>query len=143
MAQPRKLSAEDKGRKAPYDRLLGQAFARVVETYDVDNLPRHGGHGTTVFITMSVDDLRKDRGTAALGFDGEQITAARSGQPGLPSPYATHGICAKPRRRPDSRREHPPRKGRRPKPKRETPTTKSEDPAAVREDGRHARPHRL
>ncbi|MFE3999840.1 DUF222 domain-containing protein [Nocardioides sp. YIM B13467] len=78
LAQPRKLSAENRGRKAPYDRLLGQAFARVVETYDVENLPRHGGHGTTVFITMSVEDLRKDLGTAALGFDGEQITAAEA-----------------------------------------------------------------
>ncbi|MER6939779.1 DUF222 domain-containing protein [Nocardioides sp. NPDC127514] len=78
LAQPRKLSAEDKGRKAPYDRLLGQAFARVVETYDVDQLPRHGGHGTTVFITMSLEDLRKDLGTAALGFDGDQITAAEA-----------------------------------------------------------------
>ncbi|MFE4000148.1 DUF222 domain-containing protein [Nocardioides sp. YIM B13467] len=78
LAQPRKLSAENKGRKAPYDRLLGQAFARVVETYDVDQLPRHGGHGTTVFITMSVNDVRKDLGTAALGFDGEQITAAEA-----------------------------------------------------------------
>ncbi|MGY0537087.1 DUF222 domain-containing protein [Nocardioides sp. YJ-D4] len=78
LAQPRKLSAEDKGRKAPYDRLLGQAFARVIETYDVDQLPRHGGHGTTVFITMSLEDLRNDLGTAALGFDGEQITAAEA-----------------------------------------------------------------
>ncbi|MFE7228707.1 DUF222 domain-containing protein [Nocardioides sp. NPDC057577] len=78
LAQPRKWSAEDKGRKAPYDRLLGQAFARVVETYDVGQLPRHGGHATTVFITMSVDDLRKDLGTAALGFDGEKITAAEA-----------------------------------------------------------------
>ena len=78
LAQPRKLSAEDKGVKAPYDRLLGQAFARVIETYDVDQLPRHGGHATTVFITMSVEDLRKDLGTAALGFDGEQITAAEA-----------------------------------------------------------------
>ena len=78
LAQPRKLSAEDKGVKAPYDRLLGQAFARVVETYDVDQLPRHGGHGTTVFITMTVEDLRNDLGTAALGFDGEKITAAEA-----------------------------------------------------------------
>ncbi|MBG6097687.1 HNH endonuclease signature motif containing protein [Nocardioides luteus] len=78
LAQPRKLSAEDKGIKAPYDRLLGQAFARVIETYDVDQLPRHGGHATTVFITMSVADLRKDLGTAALGFDGDQITAAEA-----------------------------------------------------------------
>ena len=78
LAQPRKLSAEDKGIKAPYDRLLGQAFARVIETYDVDELPRHGGHATTVFITMTVEDLRKDLGTAALGFDGEQITAAEA-----------------------------------------------------------------
>ncbi|MFE4002601.1 DUF222 domain-containing protein [Nocardioides sp. YIM B13467] len=78
LAQPRKLSAENRGRKAPYARLLGQAFARVIETYDVDQLPRHGGHGTTVFITMSVEDLRKDLGTAALGFDGEQITAAEA-----------------------------------------------------------------
>ncbi len=78
LAQPRKVSAETRGRKAPYDRLLGQAFARVVETYDVDQLPRHGGHGTTVFITMSVEDLHNDLGTAALGFDGEQITAAEA-----------------------------------------------------------------
>jgi hypothetical protein len=78
LAQPRKLSAENKGRKAPYDRLLGQAFTRVVETYDVDQLPRHGGHGTTVFITMSLEDLRNDLGTAALGFDGEKITAAEA-----------------------------------------------------------------
>jgi hypothetical protein len=78
LAQPRKWSAENRGVKAPYDRLLGQAFARVVETYDVDQLPRHGGHATTVFITMSVEDLRKDLGTAALGFDGETITAAEA-----------------------------------------------------------------
>ncbi|SDJ87406.1 HNH endonuclease [Nocardioides sp. YR527] len=78
LAQPRKWSAQDKGRKAPYDRLLGQAFARVVETYDVENLPRHGGHATTVFITMSLDELRADLGTAALGFDGDQITAAEA-----------------------------------------------------------------
>jgi hypothetical protein len=78
LAQPRKWSAEDKGRKAPYDRLLGQAFARVIETYDVENLPRHGGHATTVFITMSLDQLRTDLATAALGFDGETITAAEA-----------------------------------------------------------------
>ncbi|MBG6095172.1 HNH endonuclease signature motif containing protein [Nocardioides luteus] len=78
LAQPRKLSAENRGRKAPYDRLLGQAFARVIETYDVDQLPRHGGHGTTVFITMSVEDLRNDLGTAALGFDGDKIAAAEA-----------------------------------------------------------------
>ncbi|NYI79621.1 HNH endonuclease signature motif containing protein [Nocardioides panzhihuensis] len=78
LAQPRKLSAEDRGRKAPYDRLLGQAFARIVETYDVDQLPRHGGHATTVFITMDVEDLRNDLGTAALGFDGDKITAAEA-----------------------------------------------------------------
>ncbi|NGN92039.1 DUF222 domain-containing protein [Nocardioides sp. KC13] len=78
LAQPRKLSAQDRGVKAPYDRLLGQAFARVVETYDVDQLPRHGGHGTTVFITMTLDQLRADLGTAALGFDGDQITAAEA-----------------------------------------------------------------
>ncbi|WP_189120994.1 DUF222 domain-containing protein, partial [Nocardioides luteus] len=70
LAQPRKWSAEEKGRKAPYDRLLGQAFARVIDTYDVENLPRHGGHATTVFVTMSLDDLRKDLATASLGFDG-------------------------------------------------------------------------
>jgi hypothetical protein len=78
LAQPRKWSAEDKGRKAPYDRLLGRAFARVIETYDVDQLPRHGGHATTVFITISIDQLRKDLATAALGFDGDQITAAEA-----------------------------------------------------------------
>ncbi|MEI7056281.1 DUF222 domain-containing protein [Nocardioides sp. CCNWLW239] len=78
LAQPRKWSALDKGRHVPYDRLLGQAFARIVETYDVENLPRHGGHATTVFVTMSIDDLRADLGTAALGFDGEKITAAEA-----------------------------------------------------------------
>ncbi|MFE6647718.1 DUF222 domain-containing protein [Nocardioides sp. NPDC057772] len=78
LAQPRKLSAQDRGVKAPYDRLLGQAFAWVVETYDVDQLPRHGGHATTAFITMTLDQLRADLGTAALGFDGDQITAAEA-----------------------------------------------------------------
>ncbi|MEU0315537.1 DUF222 domain-containing protein [Nocardioides sp. NPDC006273] len=78
LAQPRKLSAEDRGRKAPYDRLLGQAFARVIETYDVDQLPRHGGHATTVFITMSVQDLRNDLGAAALGFDGDKVSAGEA-----------------------------------------------------------------
>ncbi|GGR51494.1 hypothetical protein J2S40_000535 [Nocardioides luteus] len=78
LAQPRKWSAEEKGRKAPYDRLLGQAFARVIDTYDVENLPRHGGHATTVFVTMSLDELRKDLATASLGFDGEKITAAEA-----------------------------------------------------------------
>ncbi|GLJ69757.1 hypothetical protein J2S40_001520 [Nocardioides luteus] len=78
LAQPRKWSAEEKGRKAPYDRLLGQAFARVIETYDVENLPRHGGHATTVFVTMSLEELRKDLATASLGFDGEKITAAEA-----------------------------------------------------------------
>ncbi|GLJ68243.1 hypothetical protein J2S40_003057 [Nocardioides luteus] len=78
LAQPRKWSAEEKGRKAPYDRLLGQAFARVIETYDVDQLPRHGGHATTVFVTMSLEELRKDLATASLGFDGEKITAAEA-----------------------------------------------------------------
>ena len=78
LAQPRKWSAEDKGKKIPYARLLGQAFIRVVETYDVDQLPRHGGHATTVFITMTLDQLRADLGTAALGFDGDTITAAEA-----------------------------------------------------------------
>ncbi|WP_328531852.1 HNH endonuclease [Nocardioides sp. NBC_00368] len=78
LAQPRKWSAQDKGIKMPYDRLLGQAFARVIETYDLDQLPRHGGHATTVFITMTLDQVRADLGTAALGFDGDQITAAEA-----------------------------------------------------------------
>ncbi|MGH8968002.1 MAG: DUF222 domain-containing protein, partial [Actinomycetes bacterium] len=78
LAQPRKWSAEDKGKKIPYDRLLGQAFIRIIETYDVDQLPRHGGHGTTVFITMTLDQLRTDLGTASLGFDGDTITAAEA-----------------------------------------------------------------
>ncbi|MGH4001869.1 MAG: DUF222 domain-containing protein [Pseudonocardiaceae bacterium] len=78
LAQPRKWSAEDKGKKIPYDRLLGQAFIRIIETYDVDQLPSHGGHGTTVFITMTLDQLHTDLGTASLGFDGDTITATEA-----------------------------------------------------------------
>ena len=89
LAQPRKLSAENKGRKAPYDRLLGQAFARVVETYDVDQLPRHGGHGTTVFITMSVEDLRKDLGTAGW-------PATRTSSPSCSAPTPRSSTSAAP-----------------------------------------------
>lgn len=77
-AQPRKQALAAKGKRQPWDRLLGQAFVRLVELLDPDALPHHGGDATTVMITMSLDQLRNELGTASIGYEGDTISAAEA-----------------------------------------------------------------
>ena len=60
---------------------MGQGFARLLESIDPDSLPRHGGDATVVNVVISLDELRKDLGTATLGYDdtnGTTISAAEA-----------------------------------------------------------------
>ncbi|MBO0842816.1 MAG: DUF222 domain-containing protein [Nocardioides sp.] len=77
-AQPRKQQLAKKGRRQPWERLMGQAFVRLVESVDPDDLPHHGGDSTTVMITMTLDQLRSELGTASFGFEGDTITAGEA-----------------------------------------------------------------
>ncbi|MFE6508542.1 DUF222 domain-containing protein [Nocardioides sp. NPDC057767] len=81
-AQPRKQQLLDKGSPLPrWERLMGQGFARLLETIDPAALPRHGGDATTINVVISLEDLRKDLGVATLGYDetnGTTISAAEA-----------------------------------------------------------------
>ncbi|MFI5623832.1 DUF222 domain-containing protein [Nocardioides sp. NPDC051685] len=81
-AQPRKQQLLDKGTPLPpWERLLGQGFARLLETIDPAALPRHGGDATTINVVISLEELRKDLGIATLGYDetnGATISAAEA-----------------------------------------------------------------
>jgi len=81
-AQPRKQQLVAKGAPLPpWERLMGQGFARLLETIDPAALPRHGGDATTINVVISLEELRKDLGTATLGYDetnGTTITAAEA-----------------------------------------------------------------
>ncbi|MEI7057885.1 HNH endonuclease [Nocardioides sp. CCNWLW239] len=81
-AQPRKQQLVEKGAALPpWERLLGHGFTRLLETIDPTALPRHGGDATVVNVVISLEDLRKELGTAILGFDetnGTTITAAEA-----------------------------------------------------------------
>ncbi|GGU14245.1 HNH endonuclease signature motif containing protein [Nocardioides albus] len=81
-AQPRKQRLVDKGAPLPpWERMMGQGFARLIETIDPTALPRHGGDATVVNVVISLEELRKDLGTATLGYDetnGTTITAAEA-----------------------------------------------------------------
>ncbi|MBC7278921.1 HNH endonuclease signature motif containing protein [Nocardioides sp.] len=80
--QPRKQQLLDKGAPLPpWERLMGQGFARLIETIDPAALPRHGGDATVINVVISLEELRKELGTATLGFDetnGTTITAAEA-----------------------------------------------------------------
>jgi hypothetical protein len=77
-AQPRKQALAADGRRVRYDRLLGQALGDLLERIDPGDLPWHGGDATTMFVTVTLDQLRAELATAELGFDGERITAAEA-----------------------------------------------------------------
>lgn len=78
IAQPRKQRLADKGEKQPWERLLGQAFVQLLRLCDPAALPHHGGDATTVMVTMTLDQLGSELGTALIGFEGEKITAAEA-----------------------------------------------------------------
>ncbi|MDQ4109476.1 MAG: HNH endonuclease [Actinomycetota bacterium] len=81
-AQPRKQQLVGNGAPLPpWERLMGQGFARLLETLDPAALPRHGGDATTINVVISLEDLRKDLGIATLGYDetnGTTISAAEA-----------------------------------------------------------------
>ena len=52
------------GQRLPMPRKLGHAFCSLLEAIDPARLPIHGGDATTVIITISLDALRHDLGTA-------------------------------------------------------------------------------
>ena len=62
------------GDRIPVDRKRGQAFCAFLEAIDPKRLPAHGGDATTLIVTVSLDDLRKDLGTAELG-PADKLTA--------------------------------------------------------------------
>ena len=81
-AQPRKQQLVAKSAPLPpWERLMGQGFARLLETIDPAALPRHGGDATTINVVISLEELRKDLGIATLGYDetnGATISAAEA-----------------------------------------------------------------
>ncbi|MEX0428926.1 DUF222 domain-containing protein [Nocardioides sp. DS6] len=64
--QPRLAQLTEEGRAVSYDRLLGQAFTQFLERIDPDRLPHHGGDATTVIVTIPIDQLTNDLGTAVI-----------------------------------------------------------------------------
>ncbi len=65
------------GDRIPVDRKRGQAFCALLEVIDPKRLPAHGGDATTLIVTVSLDDLRKDLGTAELG-PADKLTAGEA-----------------------------------------------------------------
>ncbi|MEU0315871.1 HNH endonuclease, partial [Nocardioides sp. NPDC006273] len=58
-AQPRKQQLVEKGAPLPpWERMMGQGFARLIETIDPTALPRHGGDATVVNVVISLEELR-------------------------------------------------------------------------------------
>ena len=62
------------GVRIPVDLQRGQAFCTLLEAIDPKRLPAHGGHATTVIVTVSLAELRKELGTAELG-PADKLTA--------------------------------------------------------------------
>jgi hypothetical protein len=63
---PRHIAAGE-GDRIPADRKRGQAFCALLEAVDPKRLPAHGGDATALIVTVSLDALRKELGTAELG----------------------------------------------------------------------------
>ena len=61
----------------PADQRRGQAFCALLEAFDPDRLPLHGGTATTVVVTIPYDGLATDTGVGVLG-DGTRISASEA-----------------------------------------------------------------
>ncbi|SDD79075.1 HNH endonuclease signature motif containing protein, partial [Nocardioides lianchengensis] len=69
--------------RTPYGRQAAAAFCQLLEAVDPDRLPLHGGDATTLVVTMTLDSLRSEIGTATLGNPGpgdshDRITAGEA-----------------------------------------------------------------
>ena len=60
--------------RIPVDRRRGQAFCALLEAYDPRRLPVHGGDATTLIVTVPLEQLRQELGTAELG-PADRLTA--------------------------------------------------------------------
>ena len=52
--------------RIPYPKRLAHAFTSLLEHLDPKKLPEHGGDATTVIVTMTLEGLRSDLGTASI-----------------------------------------------------------------------------
>ncbi|MEI5674416.1 MULTISPECIES: HNH endonuclease signature motif containing protein [unclassified Nocardioides] len=69
--------------RAPSGRQAAAAFCQLLEAVDPGRLPLHGGDTTTLVVTMTLDSLRSEIGTATLGNPGpgdshDRITAGEA-----------------------------------------------------------------
>lgn len=66
--------------RMPYPRRLGHGFCALLERLDPAKLPQHGGDATTVFVSMTLDQLRAELATAGIldGADGTTISASEA-----------------------------------------------------------------
>ncbi|MGH3413707.1 MAG: DUF222 domain-containing protein [Marmoricola sp.] len=62
--------------KVPSYRRKGRAFCALLETLDPQRLPLHGGDATTLVVTITLDQLRREIGIAGLGYDGAGTISA-------------------------------------------------------------------
>ena len=62
------------GDRIAVDCKRGQAFCALLEAIDPKRLPAHGGDATTVIVSVTLDALRKELGTAELG-PADKLTA--------------------------------------------------------------------
>ena len=69
---PDAISGEED--RIPHHRLLGHAFAALLEHLDPAQLPAHGGDATTVLVTIGLDSLRSELGTGTI-VGGEPLSA--------------------------------------------------------------------
>ncbi|MGN0065517.1 MAG: DUF222 domain-containing protein [Nocardioides sp.] len=66
----------------PYPRRAAEAFGQLLEAVDPARLPIHGGDATTVVVTLSLDSLRDELGTATLdnGLPGDSLDTITAGE---------------------------------------------------------------
>lgn len=63
------------GERLPQERLMGEALCALLERYDPNRLPRHGGTATTLVITAEFDTLSRSLGVGTLP-DGTRLAAS-------------------------------------------------------------------
>jgi hypothetical protein len=60
--------------RIPVDRKRGQAFCSLLEAVETKRMPVHGGDATTLIVTVSLEELRQQLGTAEIG-PSDKVTA--------------------------------------------------------------------
>lgn len=75
--------AADPLKRLPYPRRAAEAFGAFLEAVDPKRLPIHGGDATTVMVTIDLEALRSELGTAVLGATApgdsvDRITASQA-----------------------------------------------------------------